>query len=170
MRNALIFPILILALGAGCNREQADPAATAANRSNDINSSATAQMAPPPTDPQIVEGLSGRTARVELADGRTIFVTHNPDGTARMTGEGLDMIGRWSVSQGRLCFDWQGQPRECWPYAGPLQPGVGVQSTSHRGQVITTMLQEEPAPTPTGGAPSGNMQAPATSNAQQPTG
>ncbi|QPQ55415.1 hypothetical protein IC614_02045 [Allosphingosinicella flava] len=100
-----------------------------------------ASQAPARSDPEIVEGLSGRTARVQLADGRTLLVTHHRDGTAHMTGDGgLDMTGRWSVSNGQLCFDWTGQPRECWPYGGPLTPGEKVQSTSSRGQIITTTL------------------------------
>jgi len=167
MRKALIGTTLTLTLLAGCNRQ---PTETAANANNVADTNQVAATTSQPTDPQIVEGLSGRTARVESADGRIIYVTHNPDGTARMTGGGLDMSGRWSVANGQLCFDWGNQPRECWPYAGPLQPGIPVRSTSDRGQIITTTLQDTagamtgstntntsaPAPATTTG---GNMQA-----------
>lgn len=137
MRSALIGTALTLALLAGCDRKaEAPPPANMAAETNDA--------AQAPTDPEIVEGLSGRTARVELADGRTIFVTHRVDGTARMTGDQMkDIEGRWSVSNGQLCFDWPDQPRECWPYAGPLEPGEPVKSTSDRGQIITTTLQDD---------------------------
>ena len=138
MRSALIGTALTFILAAGCDRQaDAPPPDNAVEPADASNAQA-------PTDPEIVEGLSGRTARVELADGRTIFVTHRVDGTARMTGENTtEMEGRWSVSGGQLCFDWPEQARECWPYAGPLEPGIPVRSTSDRGQIITTTLQDD---------------------------
>lgn len=133
---------LILVALAGCDRQSASNAAEVApaNQVADVS-------AQTPSDPEIVQGLSGRTARVTLADGRVIDVVHNMDGTARMTDSaGLDKTGRWSVTSGQLCFDWPGQPRECWPYGGPLTPGQTVRSTSDRGQMISTTLMEADAP------------------------
>lgn len=135
---------LIAIMLMGCERQAANDAA-ATNTGNETVADARSG----PSDPEIVEGLSGRTAQVALADGRKIEVRHNVDGTARMTGpDGLDKTGRWMVTNGQLCFDWPGQPRECWPYGGPLTPGKSVQSTSDRGQVITTTLVDS-APSPT---------------------
>lgn len=138
MYKGLTGSALILVALAGCDR-RADNHAEAAD--SPAQPAAAAAAAGRPTDPEIVQGLSGRTARVTLADGRVIEVSHNVDGTARMrSDDGLDETGRWSVSQGKLCFDWPGQERECWPYGGPLIPGETVRSTSDRGQVITTTL------------------------------
>lgn len=102
----------------------------------------TAQAAMPvPAGARLAPELVGRTARVELADGRTILVRYNADGTAIMTGPaGLNLTGRWFVASEELCFDWPGQPRECWPYPAPAQPGQTVTSRSDRGQVIRTTL------------------------------
>jgi hypothetical protein len=142
MDKALIVSIAALAALSGCNRT----AEGANNSVADTPGNTTAAVQSQPTDPQIVEGLSGRTSRVELADGRVLQVSHNVDGTAHMTDDqGLDMVGRWSVTQGKLCFDWPEQPRECWPYGGPLTPGQTVRSTSDRGQVITTTLLDDAA-------------------------
>ena len=148
---------LALILSAACSRQ---PENTAARNDAGANETAPARLAAAPTDPQIVEGLSGRTARVELADGRIIHVTHNRDGTARMTGKDLDMTGTWSVADGKLCFDWPKEPKECWPYAGPLKPGQTVRSTSDRGQVITTTLMDQPPGSEAPAAPA-NGTAPA---------
>lgn len=145
--------VLLFAL-AGCEQQRADNRVEAVNSSNQQTAADTGR----PTDPEIVQGLSGRTARVTLADGRVIEVSHNVDGTARMRSDnGLDETGRWSVSRGQLCFDWPGQQRECWPYGGPLTPGETVRSTSDRGQIITTTLLSDG----TSGAAETNAPAPA---------
>ncbi|WP_106639518.1 hypothetical protein [Allosphingosinicella vermicomposti] len=148
MSNKALIAASALALIAlaGCERQSASNAAevNTTNQATDVSAQG-------PSDPEIVQGLSGRTARVTLADGRVIDVVHNMDGTARMTDSaGLDKTGRWSVTNGQLCFDWPGQPRECWPYGGPLTPGKTVKSTSDRGQMISTTLMEPNAPEQTG--------------------
>lgn len=161
MRKPMIGTVLTLILAAGCDRQE--PASAPVNDVAATNDASAEQ----PSDPQIVEGLAGRTARVVLADGRTIMVTHERDGTARMTGEdGLEMTGRWSVTNGQLCFDWTGQPRECWPYGGPLTPGQTVRSSSDRGQVITTTLL--PAPDDNAAETNAAAPVPAAPTAQAP--
>lgn len=99
------------------------------------------QAAERPASAQLAPELLGRTARVELADGRIIQVTHNRDGTARLIGsDGLSLTGQWFVAFGKLCFEWPDMPRECWPYPTALRPGETVTSTSDLGQVIRTTL------------------------------
>lgn len=133
-------PALLLLLSCG-NGEGVNKAASAVAAPQRAPASLTPQQSRA-RDGEIVQELQGKTARVELADGRTLFVQHNADGTARLTGAGLSpMTGRWFVAQQELCFDWPERPRECWPYTSPAQPGETVRSRSDQGQEIRTTLQ-----------------------------
>jgi hypothetical protein len=86
--------------------------------------------------------LKGRLAKVTLSDKRVLTVRYHPDGTARMTGPNeLDLSGQWFVAFEKLCFEWQGLPRECWPYKTAVKPGEPVTSTSDLGQTIESTLQ-----------------------------
>ena len=86
--------------------------------------------------------LKGRVATVTLSDKRVLTVRYHPDGTARMTGpNALDLSGDWFVAFEKLCFEWQGLPRECWPYKTAVKPGEPVTSTSDLGQTIESTLQ-----------------------------
>jgi len=134
-----VISIAIIALAAaGCrNSPQAQPQAVAIEQSEEALEKAPMRPAAAGLAPELI----GRTAQVHLLDGRTILVRYNIDGSAHMTGpQGLNMKGEWFVAFKKLCFEWPGMPRECWPYPSSPATGERVKSQSDRGQVIRTTL------------------------------
>lgn len=85
--------------------------------------------------------LVGRSARLVPARGQPSTLFFNRDGQVRAMFGSRQAAGRWSVRNGRLCFVWARNFRECWPYAVPLRPGQTRSITSDRGNVVRVTLR-----------------------------
>lgn len=88
------------------------------------------------------DDMVGRSVRAVAADGSVSVVRFEAGGVAQLTAGEQAVTGAWSLTGEQLCFDWPGQPRECWPWTGDLEPGVTVSATSDQGETVQVTLEE----------------------------
>lgn len=84
--------------------------------------------------------LAGRSLRVEIEGGPTMTLRFQPGGTVIGNNAGREATGRWEVEDGRLCLQFPGQERDCWPYAAPFVGGKPVTLTSTGGVTARATL------------------------------
>ena len=80
--------------------------------------------------------LAGQSLRVQTSRGDVSTLQFREDGAVRALFGERELIGRWELTDGRLCFFWGQAPRECWPYRGAFRRGQTVSVTSDRGNVV----------------------------------
>ena len=84
-------------------------------------------------------------------NGVTNTVTLSPGGQAAITTLGGHLVnGTWTAAGGQLCLN-NGKANECWPYAGPFQPGAPQTLTSSCNATSTWLAQSTNQPPPTQG-------------------
>ena len=88
------------------------------------------------------DDMVGRSVRAVAADGSVSVVRFEAGGVAQLTAGEQAVTGAWSLTGEQLCFDWPGQPRECWPWTGDLEPGVTVSATSDQGETVQVTLED----------------------------
>lgn len=86
------------------------------------------------------EELLGRTIRMETARGQVSRLSFRDNGNVRANFGRNSVDGRWDVRDRKLCFFWQGAPRECWPYRSPFERGRTRSLTSDRGNRVQVTL------------------------------
>ncbi len=78
-------------------------------------------------------------------------VTLMPGGQATITTPGGAVHnGTWTAANGQLCLS-NGAAQECWPYAGPFQPGAPTTLTSSCNATSTWLAQSTNQPPPSQG-------------------
>lgn len=85
--------------------------------------------------------LVGRTLTVQAQNGAVTNLLLHGDGRVTASFDGRSTQGRWETEEGRLCFTWSGNFRECWPYNRPFRRGDTVSITSDRGNVVRVTLR-----------------------------
>jgi hypothetical protein len=86
--------------------------------------------------------FSGRTIRVEAANGQVTELAFQRDGDVVAHFGERETRGTWALERGALCFTWGGNFRECWPHTRPFRPGRTEEVRSDRGnQVRVTLLR-----------------------------
>lgn len=89
--------------------------------------------------------IIGQPIQVTTA-GVTNTVYLDAGGTARIITPGGNTVpGTWSAANGQLCLS-TGAAQECWPYAGPFQPGQPLTLTSSCNQSSTWLAASTNAP------------------------
>src|SRR5215210_2377564 len=74
-------------------------------------------------------------------NGVTNTVYLDQGGAARIiTPGGNTVAGTWTAANGQLCLS-NGAAQECWPYAGPFQPGQPLTLTSSCNSSSTWLAQ-----------------------------
>ena len=85
--------------------------------------------------------LVGSTLRMTATNGQVTTLRFRDDGIVHARFGRRSLEGRWRVANRRLCFDWPGAPRECWPYASPFERGGTRTITSDRGNVVRVTVR-----------------------------
>ncbi len=67
--------------------------------------------------------LVGQTLRLQTARGQASTMHFMRGGAVRAVFGEREVLGRWELEQGNLCFFWTGAPRECWRYTAPFRRG-----------------------------------------------
>jgi hypothetical protein len=80
--------------------------------------------------------LIGRSLAVQTAGGQSSTLTFASGSVVTATFGQRSVQGRYFVADRRLCFEWRGAARECWPYAAPFPRGRTVPITSDRGNQV----------------------------------
>jgi hypothetical protein len=81
-------------------------------------------------------------------NGVTNTVTLSPGGQAGITTPGGSVVpATWTAANGQLCLS-TGAAQECWPYAGPFQPGTPLTLTSSCNSSSTWLAQNTNQPPP----------------------
>jgi hypothetical protein len=84
--------------------------------------------------------FAGRTVRVQAANGQVTLLRFQPDGDVVARFGERETRGGWNFGDGRLCFTWAGNYRECWPHVRPFRTGRTETVTSDRGNVVQVTL------------------------------
>ena len=87
-----------------------------------------------------ITDLTGRHMVVVDAEGQTHTIHYEADGVARAAMGDNETVGRWEIANGQLCFEFSGQPRDCWPWDGNFPTGQAVPVTSPRGEAFIITL------------------------------
>ena len=84
--------------------------------------------------------LVGQRLRLVTPQGQASTMHFLRGGLVRAVfGQG-EVMGRWQVAEGRLCFMWTGAPRECWRYTEPFRRGRTETVQSDRGNITSITL------------------------------
>lgn len=123
-----LFPIvLILAAGAATHAQ-------------------TSGAAPAPSDPPAIsakQDVSGRAAWekvvgntiVGTVDGKPFVEFYARDGVLKFRFEGKLSVGRWQLDGELVCFEYPGDPKECFQLT--LTDGTNVTWTDNKGVIDT---------------------------------
>lgn len=89
--------------------------------------------------------LTGNSLQVRLvgSSGRSVlhFIPdHRVHLIAREGGQEMQDVGRWTLADGRICFDWQTQADECWSYPEALPMNRVVRSTRSGGTMQADVI------------------------------
>jgi hypothetical protein len=84
--------------------------------------------------------LVGRDLRMQTSRGQVSTLQFRNKQVVRALFGPREVLGRWQVERGQLCFYWTGAPRECWPYDRPLRSGETRNITSDRGNAVRVTL------------------------------
>jgi hypothetical protein len=85
--------------------------------------------------------LVGQNLRLQTSRGQVSTLQFRNGGVVRALFGRQEILGRWQVERGRLCFLWTGAPRECWPYSQAFRAGETRSITSDRGNVLRVTMQ-----------------------------
>ena len=85
--------------------------------------------------------LVGKNLRMETRAGQVSTLEFRNNNVVRARFGQQEIVGRWQVEPGRLCFLWTGAPRECWPYPQAFGRGESRTITSDKGNVSRVTMQ-----------------------------
>ena len=84
--------------------------------------------------------LVGQRLRLVTPQGQASTMHFLRGGLVRAVFGQREVMGRWQVGDGRLCFLWTGAPRECWRYTEPFRRGRTERVQSDRGNITSITL------------------------------
>jgi hypothetical protein len=84
--------------------------------------------------------FAGRTLRVEAANGQVTTLDFVAPGEVIAHFGERETRGAWALEDGRLCFTWAQNFRECWPHTAPFRVGRTETVRSDRGNVVQVTL------------------------------
>jgi hypothetical protein len=87
-----------------------------------------------------ITDLTGRTMTLIDAQGGTSTVSYEADNVVRVSGGDMESEGRWEIANDQLCFEFEGEERECWPWDGGFPTGQAVPVASPSGQAYIITL------------------------------
>jgi hypothetical protein len=129
--SALAAPLMVAALVAG--------SATAMAQGTPAQPSAVTPSEPPAmSDPKQLTGLAAWEKVVGnsitgMVEGRSFTEYYAKDGTVKFRIDGKTSVGRWLVDGDGICFEYPGDPRECFRLT--LSDGKDVVWTDGKGVI-----------------------------------
>lgn len=94
------------------------------------------------TTPGLRNQLSGQTVRSVTPAGQVTVQHFAADGTVHnISGADPAVVGRWTVIDDEVCFDWPGRARDCWSVGTPLRRDRAVGARSRDGRTAQVTLQ-----------------------------
>ncbi|MBB5746879.1 hypothetical protein [Brevundimonas variabilis] len=85
--------------------------------------------------------LSGRQMTVVDQQGERTVIRFESEGIVRVTTAAGDASGRWKIADRQLCFEFEGQETDCWPWDGTMPEGTAVPAYNGNGPFVLVTLE-----------------------------
>ena len=90
--------------------------------------------------------LTNRQMVVLDEQGAKTTMQFDAGGIVRVTSPTGDETGRWKIADDHLCFEFNGEEPDCWPWDGRLPEGRAIPAAHSDGRALIIMLQPRMQP------------------------
>ena len=88
-----------------------------------------------------VTDLTGRQMTVVDAGGARTTIRFEAEGVARVRSPAGEETGRWTIADQQLCFEFESEAPDCWPWDGSMPEGRAVPAAHADGRAVLVTLE-----------------------------